>query len=82
VAVPRNPTAIAASGTLSQKPMWPESQTARYMPSMYSEPCAKLTIRLTPKMSERPAATRKRELAPARPFRNCSRTAEPLTPAA
>src|SRR6185295_19949308 len=38
-------------------------------------------MRLTPKMSERPAATRNSELAPASPFRNCSRTAELLTPA-
>jgi hypothetical protein len=45
---------------------------------MYSEPWAKLTMRLTPKMSDSPAATRKSELAPASPFRNCRRTAEPL----
>ena len=70
----RRPPA-AASGTLSQKPTRPESQTARYMPSMYSEPCAKLTMRLTPKISDSPAATRNSELAPASPFRNCSRTA-------
>src|SRR5829696_7536813 len=48
------------------------------MPSMKSEPCAKLTMRLTPKISDNPAATRKSELAPARPFSSCSRTAAPL----
>src|SRR3990170_3752096 len=78
---PTKPTAAAASGTLSQNPTRPESHTARYMPSMYSEPCAKLTMRLTPKISDSPAATRNSELAPASPFRNCSRTAASLNPA-
>src|SRR5690242_12671708 len=40
------------------------------MPSMYSEPCAKFTIRVTPKMSDRPAATRNRVEALASPFRS------------
>ena len=35
----------AASGTLAQKPTFGDSHTARYMPSMYSEPWAKLTMR-------------------------------------
>src|SRR4051812_2730178 len=42
------------------------------MPSMYSEPCAKLTTRVTPKMSDSPDATRKSVEALARPFRNCA----------
>src|SRR5262245_58635082 len=37
-------------------------------------------MRLTPKMSDSPAARRKSELAPASPLRNCRRTAAPLTP--
>ena len=41
-----------------------------YAPSMYSEPCAKLTTRVTPKISVRPAATRNSADAPARPFRS------------
>src|SRR5258706_5285395 len=36
-------------------------------------------MRLTPEMSDRPAATRNSELGLASPFRNCSRIAEPLT---
>src|SRR5688500_7201438 len=78
---PSAATQSAASGTLSQNPIRSESHTARYMPSMYSEPWARLTMRLTPKMSDSPAATRNSELAPASPFRNCSRTAASLNPA-
>ena len=40
------------------------------MPSMYSEPWAKLTMRVTPKMSDRPTATRNSDEAPASPLRN------------
>src|ERR687887_250112 len=36
---------------------------------MYSEPCAMLTMRVTPKMSDRPAARKKSDAAFARPFR-------------
>src|SRR5205814_3860001 len=35
---------------------------------MYSEPCAKLTMRVTPKISVSPAATRNNADADARPF--------------
>src|ERR1051326_4635864 len=77
---PSAATASAAKGTATQKPTRGASQTAAYMPSMYSEPWAKLTMRLTPKMSDSPAARRKSELAPASPFRNCRRTAAPLNP--
>src|SRR6185295_3152523 len=41
---------------------------ATYAPSIASEPCAKLTTRVTPKISVRPAATRKRLDADASPF--------------
>src|SRR2546422_972026 len=41
-----------------------------YAPSMYSEPCAKLTMRVTPKISVKPAATRNSADADARPFRS------------
>src|SRR5215471_5332820 len=43
---------------------------------MYSEPCAKLTMRVTPKMSDNPAATRNSEDALARPLTNWMRRAE------
>src|SRR6185503_2999412 len=79
---PQAPTAAAASGTLSQNPTLADSQTERYMPSMYSEPCAKLTMPLTPKISDSPDATRNSELAAASPLRNCRRTAAALKPAA
>ncbi len=35
---------------------------------MYSEPCAKLTMRVTPKINVNPAATRNSADADARPF--------------
>jgi hypothetical protein len=37
---------------------------------MYSEPWAKLTMRVTPKMIDSPAATRNSDDAEARPLRN------------
>src|SRR4051812_29088127 len=39
---------------------------------MYSEPCAKLTTRVTPKISDRPDAIRNSVDALASPFRNCA----------
>src|SRR5437588_516974 len=39
---------------------------------MYSEPCAKLTTRVTPKISDSPEATRNSVDALASPFRNCA----------
>ena len=44
------------------------------MPSMYSEPCAKFTIRVTPKISDRPTAMRNSVDALASPFRNWMKT--------
>src|SRR5256885_4844160 len=40
-----------------------------YAPSMYSEPCAMFTMRVTPKISDRPADRKKSDEAFARPFR-------------
>src|SRR3990170_1335333 len=40
---------------------------------MYSEPCARLITRVTPKMSESPAASRNRNIALLRPLKNCNR---------
>jgi hypothetical protein len=39
-----------------------------YAPSIINEPCAKLTTRVTPKISDSPAATRNSDDAPARPL--------------
>src|SRR5690348_17373285 len=39
---------------------------------MYSEPCAKLTTRVTPKISDSPEAIRNSVEALASPFRNCA----------
>jgi len=39
-----------------------------YAPSIINDPCAKLTTRVTPKISESPAATRNSDDAPARPL--------------
>jgi hypothetical protein len=40
------------------------------MPTMKNEPWAKLTMRVTPKINDKPAATRKSEDAPANPLSN------------
>src|SRR5688572_21411770 len=41
---------------------------------MYSEPCARFTMSMMPKISVRPAATRNSSRPSCRPFRHCSRT--------
>src|SRR2546426_5394916 len=45
---------------------------------MKNEPCAKLTIRVTPKISDSPAATRNSDDAPARPLSSCTTKPEKL----
>ncbi|MDQ0588631.1 hypothetical protein QFZ47_002740 [Variovorax paradoxus] len=40
------------------------------MPTMKKEPCAKLTMRVTPKINERPAPTRNSDEADDSPVRN------------
>jgi len=45
------------------------SEYATYTPSMKNEPCAKLTMRLTPKISDKPAATKNKDEAEANPLR-------------
>ena len=62
---PRSRQRPAAQRCASASP-----STRRYAPSMYSEPCAKLTMRVTPKISVRPAATRNSADATARPLRS------------
>src|SRR5690348_11500071 len=47
---------------------------------MYSEPCAKLTIRVTPKISDRPADTRNSDEAAASPFRSWMTKEAKVTP--
>src|SRR5207253_10964576 len=46
---------------------------------MKSEPCAKLTIRVTPKISDRPADTRNKDEAAASPFRSWMRMLAKVT---
>ena len=75
IAAPMSATASAASRTPPQNPSGPRcsmetSEYAMNAPSMYSDPCAKLTTRVTPKINVRPAATRNSADAPARPFRS------------
>jgi hypothetical protein len=41
------------------------------MPSRKKEPCAKLTIRVTPKIRESPAETKNKDEALAKPLRSC-----------
>src|SRR5450830_365525 len=50
------------------------------MPSMKKEPCAKLTMRVTPKISDKPAATRNNEDAPAKPLSSCTTKLEKPMP--
>ena len=63
ISAPMSATASAASSTPSQNDAAPRPNVAarsspaayaQYAPSMYSEPCAKLTMRVTPKISVRP----------------------------
>src|SRR5574337_1236118 len=75
---PSTATASAASPSAAQNPKpspsAPASRCAsvyaRYRPTMKNEPCAKLTIRVTPKISDRPAATRNSDDAAAGPVMN------------
>src|SRR6185369_3895139 len=48
------------------------SQAARKAPTMYSEPCAKLIMSITPNTIVRPAASRNSISPYCRPFRACS----------
>src|ERR1700704_998596 len=49
------------------------------MPSRKNEPWAKLTMRVTPKISDKPADTRNSDEAPARPLRSWTSSAEAVT---
>ncbi len=85
ISTPAIATATAASSTLPQKPSGPAPSSptsvyATYAPSMYSEPCAKFTTRVTPKISVSPAATRNSAEAPARPLRSCAKNDASDTP--
>src|SRR3954467_5669490 len=74
---PSTATAKVAASIPPQKPSGPPSFAAQlyaiYAPSMYSEPCAMLTMRVTPKMSDRPADRKNSDEAFARPLRAWSR---------
>src|SRR5215216_6021400 len=85
---PSTPTIIAVAIMPPQKPKPPPILLAKvqamYVPSIYSEPCAILTIRVTPKISESPAATKNRPEAAERPLsawnKNASRVIGPAIP--
>src|SRR3954470_11602313 len=66
-------TARAEATMPPQKPNTPPSFAAQvyamYAPTMYSEPCAMLTMRGTPKMSDNPADKKNSDEAFARPLR-------------
>jgi hypothetical protein len=88
MSAPMAATATAATITPTQndappRPNAPASSSpaayARYAPSMNSEPCAKLTMRVTPKISVSPAATRKSADADDSPFKSCSRNDASVT---
>src|SRR3954464_6300415 len=74
---PSTATAKVAASIPPQKPSGPTSFAAQlyaiYAPSMYSAPCALLKMRVTPKMSDRPADRKNSDEAFARPLRAWSR---------
>ena len=53
------PTSAGSTGCASirRAPSRSTRVWARYTPTMKNEPCAKFTMRVTPKMIDRPAAT-------------------------
>src|SRR5215470_13349782 len=51
-----------------------------YAPIRYSEPCARLTLRISPNTSENPLATRKYSAASVRPLRKVRRKSFKLRP--
>src|ERR1700710_1610683 len=83
MAAPSTATTMAASGSATQKPAgpmtelrWPASEKETYTRSIKNEPCAKLTMRVTPKISDSPAATRNCDDAPASPLSSWTRKPE------
>ena len=70
IAHPTPATAAGPINSASQKlPVTRTTTQAKYAPSMYRLPCAKFRTRMTPKISERPAATSHRYMASLRPTR-------------
>ena len=67
------PAAATSSGpaiSATQKlPLIRNATQAKYAPSMYRLPCAKFSTRITPKISDSPAATSHRYMASLRPTR-------------
>ena len=76
IAAPSAAASAPAASAASQKPSAESSNApsacpaeyATYAPSMKNDPCAKLTMRVTPKISVRPTAIRNSDDADARPF--------------
>src|SRR2546423_30289 len=73
--MPAMPTTIGATISATVKlPVKTAAEQPTYAPSMKITPCAKLTMRMMPKMSVRPQAMKKRIAACDSALRHCART--------
>src|SRR5262245_57383045 len=70
--------ASANSAASTKDPVHPNAAVARYAPTMYSEPWARLTRFMMPKTSVRPAASKNSMTPNCRPLRTCSTTRSPV----
>src|SRR5437868_1866862 len=64
----------ANTTAMRKEPVRATAAVARYAPTMYSEPCARLTRFMMPKTSVRPAAIRNSMTPNCSPLRHCSTT--------
>src|SRR5689334_20235033 len=64
----------AKAAAIRNEPVRASAAVARYAPTMYSEPWARLTRFMMPKTRVKPAAIRNSITPNCRPFRHCSRT--------
>src|SRR5215510_14065500 len=77
IANPSTPTRIGATTSATQKlRVYARRNTVKYAPSMYSEPWAKFTTVMSPKIRESPIASRTKIIPSTRPVKTCGRMAE------
>src|SRR5215210_5485399 len=74
----RPTTATMRGATTSESQKFfvrPSRKKPKYAPSMYSEPCAKFTTVMSPKMSDRPTASSTRIMPSTSPVNSCAASA-------
>ena len=71
-------SSTAPSAPSRKEPLRRVSQAARKAPTMYSDPCARLIMSMTPKTSVSPAASRNSMKPSCRPLSVCSTIRRPL----